>query len=943
MSSEPTIPEPVISPSEVRTGTCAYCGGRLGPDTLYSQPTPSDSAEAFCCYGCRWLGENRPAQPIASDLQSSHHSWFKVGLGTVLASQSMVVGLALNLSPPEGSARAWLHGILLVSAVATLIALGPPLLRASWDCACRRRIGIELLFLSGLLGAFGASVWSTFTGTGAIYYEIVAILLTVFTLGKTLTARARERAITESRRLSESFASARIRSPDGSVSILPIDQVAPESIAHVHAGEPIPVDGIILEGQSFVRETPLSGEPHPVVRRPGDTVLAGSFSVDGNLVIRVQSHGHTRRLDDLLAAVEASRNDLAGIESQARADRLAAWFLPIVLATSLTTFLFWGLRGEWMPGLFNALAVLLVACPCALGLATPLAVWNTLAQLAARGFVVRRPANLERLASLHAIAFDKTGTLTEDRASLIDFTSTSNAPPRATLLQWLAQIQSRAHHPISRAFTDSTYPYTQKEPPLQSVSIKTHPGSGIEAWVKTISGSEHRIRLGHHDWVRGHPNTESLRSQLKANPSDQHVLVEIDGHLVGMAAVRERLRDSTQQTLAELQKMGLAIEILTGDTSQRAAALLPESSSNIQSRLSPIDKALALQQLRRRHGSVGFVGDGINDAPALRDSDFSIALDSGAPLATATADAVLCGGNLRELPLAIRSARAMHQSIQGNLWFAALYNLVGMALAACGKLHPVAAALLMVGSSSVVAWRSLRPSDACSIEPSTETPPELPHRSTLRWILVGSCALQIPLLAHLGNLGPWPMALTGTVILVLGVFAAWLQGFQPRLAGPQKAWMPAAQMCMAMIGPGNLGMLIGWWADAGFGPVMREGVCLCCQSRHYFQVGAGIPWMHVGMLALGLPMMWRELPRIGFLGGRLGSALVSCIAMLLGMSFGADVLLKAFGPLHPHQFLVAFTGMTIGMLAAMCFACAALQALAIAGKNPAHKSAGRDR
>lgn len=847
----------------------------------------------------------------------------------------MVVGLALNLSPPEGAARAWLHGILLASAVATLATLGPPLLRASWDCACKRRIGIELLFLSGLLGALGASAWSTFTGTGAIYYEIVAILLTVFTLGKTLTARARERAIAESRQLRATFDSARIRTATGSLAVLPIDQILPGSIAHVHAGEPIPIDGLILDGHSFVRETPLSGEPHPVVRRPGDSVLAGSFSVDGDLVIQVTSRGRTRRLDELLAAVEASRNDVGGIESQARADRLAAWFLPIVVTTSVATFLYWGFRGDWMPGLFNALAVLLVACPCALGLATPLAVWNTLAQLAARGFVVRRPSSLNRLASLQSIAFDKTGTLTEDRSSLIDFASAPETLPRPTLLNWLAQIQSHAHHPIGRAFTESCSRPGSTEPPLQRVSTKIHAGLGIEAWIETSVGCERRVRIGHQGWIQGHSNTEALRSELKAEASDQHVLVEVDGRLVGIAAVRERLRDSTHPTLDELERMGITVEILTGDTSPRATTLLPNSTRPIHSQLSPLDKALAIQRLRARHSSVGFVGDGINDAPALRECDFSVALDSGAPLATATADAVLCGGNLSELPRAIRTARAMHQSIQANLWFAAFYNLIGMALAAAGKLHPVAAALLMVGSSSVVAWRSLRPLDSCLKETSTETgQAHLTRRAQNRWIPV-SLALQIPLLGFLGSLNPQPWILSGAVLLAFALLSMRLAASIHSQRDSGSVWHAFAWMCLAMAGPGNLGMLIGWWADAGFAPVMREGVCLCCQSRHYFQVGAKVPWMHVGMLALGLPMMWRELPRIRFLGGRPGGALLVSIAMLWGMSAGADGLLKAFGPLHPHQFLIAFVGMTLGMLVAMIFACATLQALAVAEKHRA--------
>jgi hypothetical protein len=275
----------------------------------------------------------------------------------------------------------------------------------------------------------------------------------------------------------------------------------------------------------------------------------------------------------------------------------------------------------------------------------------------------------------------------------------------------------------------------------------------------------------------------------------------------------------------------------------------------------------------------------------------------------------------------------MHQSIQGNLWFAAIYNLAGMALAACGKLHPVAAALLMVGSSSVVAWRSLRPTDSCDQASPAASRLHLYPLAIHRWLVPLSLLFQIPLLAYLGHLGLVPLISSSVLILAFALMAHQLWASDPTPTRSQGPWRSIARMSLVMLGPGNLGMLLGWWVDAGFGPVMREAVCLCCQSRHYFQLGAGIPWMHVGMLGFGLPWMWRELPALTHLGGRPGSALVASLAMLFGMSFGADGLLKAFGPLHPHQFLIAYVGMTAGMLAAMDFICALLQAIAVAERS----------
>lgn len=270
-----------------QTERCDYCSAPLPVDFLKGTRTGTEEARRYCCYGCRLLGDQRaqslPAAEVVEPVRGT--PWFKIGASVALASQAMVLGFAVNLTPPTGMLRWVLHAALAGSAIAVMAILGWPLFRASWDCACRRRVSVELLFLAGIIGAFGASVWSTLTGIGAVYYEIVAVLLVVYTVGRTLTARARERAFAESRRLRDTFDTCRRLQSDGAAVLTPVAAVETGDRVRVFPGEPIPVDGRILDGASFIRETPLTGEPYPVVRRAGDSVLAGSWAEDGELLI----------------------------------------------------------------------------------------------------------------------------------------------------------------------------------------------------------------------------------------------------------------------------------------------------------------------------------------------------------------------------------------------------------------------------------------------------------------------------------------------------------------------------------------------------------------------------------------------------------------------------------------------------------------------------------
>lgn len=878
--------------------------------------------------------------------------WFRIGVGVALASQSMLLGFAVNLTPPEGSWRLLLHGLLAVSSVAVLGVLGGPLLRAAWERARRRRISVELLFIAGIVGALGASIWSTLTGIGAVYYEVVAVLLVVYTAGKTLTARARERALAESRRLRETFETCRRIRPDGSECLTPVGAVEAGDRIRVFPGEPVPVDGRIRSGASFVRETPLTGEPFPVVRRAGDTVLAGGWAEDGELVVEATVSGRARRLDELLSLVERARHLAVPADAEADAealplaDRITRWFLPLVLGTALLTFTAWTLRGHWSEGVFHALAVLLVACPCALGLATPLGLWNALATLAARGVIVTSGSALDRLARANHAIFDKTGTLSEDRQSLVDL-ATPGPESRPLLRQMLREVQRRSPHPVARAFASAEggeADHPGMTSPVTVQSLKPVPARGLEAWVRRET-QEHLLRLGQPEWI-GHPaEQEALGAALHGNPGDPRVAVELDGRLVGLAVVRERPRASAGAALDWMHALGFRITVLTGDLAHRAqdlvAAIRPgvggseTSIVEVAGSQTPASKAQRVAECRNAGDTVVFIGDGINDAPALRAASVGVALMQGAPLASASADVLLCGDDLSEIPRAVHLARRVRDAIRSNLLFAAFYNTLGMALAATGHLHPITAALLMVGSSTIVSWRALRSGrDEGCHPPATPTPPRLrTWRQGHRGLIPAAVLLQIPVLLYLGHLHG-PAAAATAALWTLGALG--FVGLDHRCSVPSGrhgGWLPGLRMTGAMLGPGNLGMLIGWWADAGFGPVMRDGVCLCCQSHHYFTWEGGVPWMMLGMLAAGLPAMG---PAVSGLRGRLprwGVVTMSAVGMVLGMAWGADLALGWAGPGHPQQFLIAVAGMTLGMLVGMFFACAAGEALLAAWKS----------
>lgn len=836
----------------------------------------------------------------------------------------MIFGLALNLHDDVPPNVRWFAQTLILGATLVVVALlGGPLLRTTWQELRRCRLTIEALFLLTLTGAMAASLQAYTTGHGKIYFEVVSVLLVVYTLGKLIGARSRAAAMAGARAWGNQLSTCRLIDTRGRSSAVLVTEVLAGDVVEVNPGETVAVDGVIRDGVGFMSEAAVSGVPFAVVRRPGDRVLAGAVSHDATFHIEATAKGTERQVDRLLTVVEAARDRPVSLQGQA--DRLGRVFFPIVVFTALATFVYWSFftSAGWEAALFNAMSVLLVACPCVIGLATPIVIWSAIGRLAERGLIVQAGDVVERLAEVDRLMIDKTGTLTSDSFTILDIATTATGDARAEFLGWLSLIEERSTHPVARAFARLPRPFSpETEPRVRTLNVV--PGRGVEAKIEA-NGVQSTIQIGTPGWItemtsRGgkfperRADTEQFPTMLanSLRATGHRIDVALDGRLAAVAVLAEQLRDSSPQALAEFRRLGLSVEVLTGDTAERAAVLhLPPTRAT----LLPADKHAAVEAARAEGGKPLFVGDGINDAAALVAADCGIALASGADLAVGASDATLYHDDLRVIPWAIELSRDALRLVRRNLHRALTYNAIGMALAACGVLHPVVAVLLMVVSSMCLIFSSTRVGVGRSHCAADSPPvvgrlvgPRVPARQAIGH--GGALGLQgVVALLLLASLREMPVA-----ALVLGCFAVGGVG----LGYVWTRWtaMPhTVEMCIGMLTLGNLGMLLGWWADNGFLP-LHSDCCECIQALHE---GVTKPWMWIGMLVganIAMLLLCRRPTRPSgdhtlamYTGGNLGMVVGMLAGGWCAAQFGSVSVISAA--------VVGFAGMTAGMLAGM--------------------------
>ena len=551
------------------------------------------------------------------------------------------------------------------------------------------------------LGTSAAYFFSLIVTLGAIdalpvYFEASAAVITLVLLGKLLEARAKAKtsaAIEALVRLQPK--TARVER-DGQLVELAVGLLIPGDVFIVRPGESLPVDGEVLEGASSVNEAMLTGESMPVAKQAGDRVFAATSNGEGMLRCTATGVGEHTLLAGIIRMVAEAQGSKAPV--QRLADRISAIFVPVVCAIALATFVgWWSLGGDFAEALVNAVAVLVIACPCALGLATPTAIMVGTGQGARAGILVKNAEALERAEKISVLGVDKTGTLTRGEPVVTDLLPLAVEPDEA--LRLAAGLEQGSEHPLARAILQRA----QSVVPLPKLSdFRALPGKGVEG---TVDGRQ--LQLGAPEWFS---EVELPLDRVTALQSSGKTVVVLVEHSVALAllAIADPLRESSRAAVARLKSMGLRVVMLTGDNAATAAAIAAEAGiDDFRAGILPGDKAAAVESLRSGGQIVAMVGDGINDAPALAAADISFAIGAGSDAAIEAADMTLVRSDLAGIADAILLSRATLGKIRQNLFFAFIYNVLGIPLAALGMLNPVIAGAAMAMSSVSVVSNSL--------------------------------------------------------------------------------------------------------------------------------------------------------------------------------------------------------------------------------------------
>ena len=559
---------------------------------------------------------------------------------------------------------------------------------------------MDVLVALGTSMAYLLSLWVVLTGRTAqpVYFEAGVVVITLVLLGKLMETRAKDKsadAIAALMRLAPQMAWVQ---RDGDWVEVPLPQVTVNDQVLVRHGDRVPVDGEVLEGQATVDESLLTGESMPLLKQAGDKVFAGTQNQDGRLVLRAAGVGEQTLLAQITRSVADAQGSKAPIARLA--DRIAGVFVPVVVAIAVLTLIGNGLwHGDWSLAVLNAVAVLVIACPCALGLATPTAVMVGIGNGARHGILFRQAEALELAAGIDTLLLDKTGTLTEGKPKLAELWC---APGWAEdkVLTLAASAEVGSEHPLARALLDAAQQRGLTLLPTEHFSAVV--GQGIET---TIAG-QGMVRVGVPKWLDVPLPDEAMSALDKDGRS--LIGVALDGQLIGLCALADTLRATSAQAVKALQDMGIRVEMLTGDSWNTASAIAAQAGiSDFQAAVKPQDKADRVKALHAAGHKVGMVGDGVNDAPALALADVGFAMGAGSDVAIATADVTLMHGDLLHLVAAVGLARATLRKIRQNLFFAFIYNTLGIPLAAFGLLNPMLAGAAMALSSVSVVSNSL--------------------------------------------------------------------------------------------------------------------------------------------------------------------------------------------------------------------------------------------
>ncbi len=615
--------------------------------------------------------------------------------------------------PPQ-----WRNGLLLSLSVAVMAWTGGPFFRGAWNSLKHRTADMNTLVALGTGSAFLYSAAAVLVPGRMdrigmephLYFDTSVMIITLVLLGRFLETRARSRTSQAVRELTElSPKTARIIR-DGSPVDTAIEEIRPGDQVLVRPGEKVPVDGIVVKGKSAIDESMITGEPAPVLKRKGDRVTGATLNKNGTFTFRAEKVGAETVLAQIIRIVREAQGSKAPI--QRLADKIASVFVPVVIGIAVMTFASWVLLSpppSAARALMQFISVLIIACPCALGLATPTAIIVGTGIGARKGILIKGGAVLEKAHRIDTIVFDKTGTLTVGKPAVTELEAVGPWNEEQ-ILTWAASAEMHSEHPLGEAILMAA-----KQSHFRSVPVshfEAFPGKGIRAKIKN-----HRILLGHPGWFQErHFDLKACQAKIDSmmKTGKTVVLMSVDRKISGVIAISDPLKEHAAAVVRDLHRMGMKTLMITGDNTVTAEAVgRAIGVDQVFSQILPHEKAQVIRQLQA-DGTVAMVGDGVNDAPALAQADIGIALGTGTDIAMETADMTLMQGNLRKVVEAIELSRKTVRTIRQNLFWAFIYNMIGIPVAA-GILYPsfgillkpVFAALAMSLSSVSVVSNSL--------------------------------------------------------------------------------------------------------------------------------------------------------------------------------------------------------------------------------------------
>jgi Cu+-exporting ATPase len=596
---------------------------------------------------------------------------------------------------------------------------GWPFIQRGWRSVVARHLNMFTLISIGVGAAYVFSAVAMFMpgifphsmqheGKVAIYFEAAAVIVVLVLLGQVLELRARSRTGSAIKALLNLAPPTARQVAPGSDHVVPLDQVKVGDWLRVVPGDKVPVDGVVVEGHSSVEESMITGEPLPVEKIVGDKVTGGTVNGTGSFVIRAERIGSDTLLGQIVKMVADAQRSRAPI--QGLADKVAGIFVPVVLAVSVLTFIVWMLLGpepKLAHAIVNAVAVLIIACPCALGLATPMSIMVGVGRGAQEGVLVKNAEALERLEKVTTLVMDKTGTLTEGKPKLVDILPTGGFDAKE-LLRLAASLEQNSEHPLAAAIVRGA-----KEQGIALEIVKDFRTVTAGGVVGTVANRV--VTIGKPDFLRNEKITGLEPHEASAVKLQEEgktaMFVAVDGKPAGILSVADPIKSTTAEAIGELHSLGLKLVMLTGDNHRTAAAVAKKLGLDaVEAEIEPAGKVAHIKKLRAEGKQVAMAGDGINDAPALSEAEVGIAMGTGTDVAMQSAGVTLIKGDLRGIAHAIRLSRATMWNIRENLFFAFLYNALGIPLAA-GVLYPffglllspiIAGAAMSLSSVSVI-------------------------------------------------------------------------------------------------------------------------------------------------------------------------------------------------------------------------------------------------